>query len=91
MKNLSKHLSEVLIEWAIDCKLEGDITQIDTDLLLLDVFTKQVDELLMNEYGVTIDDCTNKMEIEQEFNDGTEADHFVRYIGSKYDLTPIKE
>jgi hypothetical protein len=88
MKKLSIYLSQVLIDMAVAGELEGDITQVDTDKIMFKVFTKRVDELLLDTYGIGADDCTSKLELLQEFNDGAEAEHLVKHLGNKYDLIP---
>lgn len=52
-------------------------------------FKQKVDDLLMNDYLITIGDCTDDIQLKTEHRDGTTPQEFVDFIGEKYDLTKI--
>ncbi len=52
-------------------------------------WTKEVEDLLMKDYGITTGDCTDDEQLEVEFKDGTTPQDFVDFIGDKRDLNKL--
>jgi hypothetical protein len=51
----------------------------------------EFEKILMDKYGITINDCTDEEQLKTEFKDGSSPQEFVDWIGEKYDLQTIKE
>lgn len=52
-------------------------------------WTKEVEDLLMKDYGITTGDCTDEKQLSVEFQDGTTPQEFVDFIGDKRDLNKL--
>ncbi len=53
------------------------------------VFIQKVEDILFNDYLVTINDCTDIDEIKVAFKDGESPQEFVDHIGMKYNLDKV--
>lgn len=54
-------------------------------------YTKEVNDKLFDAYGIVIGDCIDDEQIETSYKDGETPEQIVEWVGTKYDLTPIKE
>ena len=52
-------------------------------------WTKEVETLLMKDYGITTGDCTDENQLAVEFKDGTSPQEFVDFIADKRDLNKL--
>ncbi|HUU86316.1 MAG TPA: hypothetical protein VMX17_01015 [Candidatus Glassbacteria bacterium] len=52
-------------------------------------WTKEVEDLLMKDYGITTGDCTDDTQLAVEFKDGTSPQEFVDFIGDKMHLDKL--
>jgi len=51
-----------------------------------ELFKEAFETLMLMDYGIGIDDCTDEEELRQEFEAGATAQGFVDYLGEKRDL-----
>ncbi len=54
-----------------------------------ETYYEAVQEMLQNDYIITVDDITDEDQIRQAFDNGESYKEFVEWLASKYDLIDI--